>query len=239
MKIKKFMPAVVAVIAVLVLSTSSLAGTIVQTKTFSGTPSLNRVFAFDKFNDQVGSGTLTSIQVILTLNVNSGALVLDNDGELVATGTFGLGGKCGISSSQVSLLTDSNQPLFGMAEAVHTGSFSLAANEGDTRTDLNSSGPDAFIYEGGLNSDTKSGYIGNSHWTNFIGTGTYDINLEATQWSEVSTLNGVAYLMFPVETSGNVTVIYETANVPEPSSITGLLTALAGMGFVGLRRRTK
>ncbi|MEN6372024.1 MAG: choice-of-anchor E domain-containing protein [Armatimonadota bacterium] len=239
MEAKKFMPAIIAVIAVLVLSTSSLAGTISQTKTFTGTPSLNRVLTFDKFNDQAGSGTLTSIQVILTLDVNGGKLVLDNDGELVATGTFGLGGKCDISSSQVSLLTDSNQPLFGMAEAGHSGSFSLAANEGDSRTDLSPDGLDAYVYEGALNSDIKSGYIGNSHWTDFIGANTYDINLRAIQWSEVSTVNGVSYMVLPVETSGNVTVIYKTTDVPEPSSIAGLLTALAGMGFAGLRRRIK
>lgn len=238
MKIIRIMPIVAVVIAVLVLSTSSIAGTIEQTKTFDGTPDFSRLLTFDQFNDQGGSCTLTSIRVILTLNVEGGQIVLDNDSETQATGTFEFGGKCGITSSQVALLNNSSQPIFGQAAAIHSESVTLAANEGDGSKDYSGLGPDGMIYQGGSETDTKSGYIGSSYWTGFIGTGTYDIGLSAIQWSSCSTISGVEYSVTPVTASGTVKVIYEATCVPEPSAIAGLLTALVGMGF-GLRRRVK
>ena len=78
---------------VLCLCAVGSATVITQTETFNGTPNLNRTFTFDEFDDLGGTLTLQWIRVTVTLDAVGGQIILDNDGENPASGSFEFGAK--------------------------------------------------------------------------------------------------------------------------------------------------
>lgn len=209
------------------------AGTVTQTETFSGTPNFSDTLTFDEFDDLGGTLTLTSIQVLVELNVQDGVLVLDNDGVDPASGTYEFGGKSDISSTDVSLLDAAFQPVTGELEALTTGAFNLDGNVGDGPNDFDPSPPDGVQVDGLAQSDNDSGFIAAALFAQYIGTSTFDILLDATQWSDFGAIGGIEYAVTPVSADGEVTVVYNY--VPEPATM-GLLS-LGGLAL--LRRRRK
>ena len=209
------------------------AGTITQTETYSGTPNLSRTFTFDEFDDLGATLTLTSIQVLVDLNVEGGVLILDNDGEDPAAGTYEFGAKSDISSVDVSLLDGAFQPVTAELAGLTTGGFSLAANVGDGANDFDPSPPDGVQVNGSTQSDNDAGFISATLFAQYIGTSTYDIDLDALQWSDFGGVSGIEWAVTPVTADGEVTVIYNY--VPEPATM-GLLS-LGGLAL--LRRRRK
>jgi hypothetical protein len=217
----------------LLSATLASAGTITQTETYSGTPNFTQTLTFDEFDDLGGTLTLTSIQVLVDLDVLGGVLVLDNDGVDPASGTYEFGGKADISSTDVSLLDAAFQPVTAEVEALTSGAFNLTGNVGDGANDFDPSAPDGVQVNGTTQSDSDSGFIAAALFSQYIGTSTFDVDLDATQWSDFGGVSGIEWAVTPVTADGEVTVIYNY--VPEPATM-GLLS-LSGMAL--LRRRRK
>ncbi|MDD5010518.1 MAG: choice-of-anchor E domain-containing protein [Phycisphaerae bacterium] len=212
-------------VALFVTAGLASAATITQTQNFSGIPNISGPLAFNKFNAALG--TLTSIQVGLSLQTSGGQIILDNDSTSLASGNFQFGAKGSISSSNVSLIDSSSMPIPGVApntaNAFHSGAFSLAANVGDGVGDYSPSAPDGMSYSGGIETDTKSGYINNTVFGGYTGTGTYNIDYSVIQWLDYGSVSGIEAAFTPVSASGCVTVVYTYDPVPEPATITLLM----------------
>ena len=225
-----------AVIVALGLSASlAVAGSITQTQDFSGTPNLVRSLTFDQFDDGGGSLILQSIKVIVSLDVDGGQYILDNDGDQPASGTLSFGAKGDISSGDVSLLNSSLQPVTSELEATHSGSFNLAAQDGDGTYDYDPTPPDGLQYDGGVESDSTSGFISPTVFGQYTGAGTYDIDVTVDQWQDFGGISGIEWAVTPVSASGAVTVIYNYIVVPEPATLA--LAALAGLLVIRRRHR--
>lgn len=217
-----------AILAVLVAVGATSATTITQTKTFSGVPDYSTSLTFNKFDSSLG--TLQSVQVLVSLAVDGGMLILDNDGVDPASGTFQFGAKGNIASTDVPLLNSSFMPVTSEIQAFYSNTFSLAGNVGDSIGDFSPLGPDGMQYNGGPQSDSKSGFVGNAFFSSYIGTGTFVVNASASQWSTYGSVSGMEYAVSPVSSDGSVTVVYNY--IPEPATM-----ALLGLGFVLFRRK--
>ena len=222
---------ITAVVCLLFAGAAS-AVTITQTETFGGTPNFTQTLTFDEFDDLGGTLTLTSIQVLVELNVQGGVLVLDNDGVDPAAGTFEFGGKADISSTDVSLLDGAFQPVTAEVEALTAGAFNLTGNVGDGSNDFDPTAPDGMQVNGLSQTDNDDGFIAASLFAQYIGLSTFDIDLDATQWSDFGGVSGIEWAVTPVTADGEVTVIYNY--VPEPATM-GLLS-LGGLALLRRRR---
>ena len=220
------------VVAVVLVAGPAMAAQIIQTEAFSGTPDLTRTLTFDEFDDLGGTLTLTSIQVSVSLSAIGGQLILDNDGESSASGSFDFGAKGDISSTDVSLLDAGLFPVTSEVQAGHNQAFSLDPNTGDGPSDFDPTAPDGLQYNGGTETDSDSGLISGTVFNQYIGTGTYDIDVDVTQWQDFGGLSGIEWAVTPVSASGNVTVIYNY--IPEPATL-GLLS----LGALALLRRRR
>ncbi len=225
-----------AIAVVVALSITAAGATqIVQTQEFGGTPDFNRDLVFNKAN--LGpTCTLNWIKVILTLNVEGGQYVLDNDGEEGGSGSFNFGGQCSIINSTVPMIDVTSNPVVGMAQAGHSEAFSLAPNVDDGSGDYSPDGPDGMVYVGGLETDSRFGFINPTVFDQYIGAGTFTVTVNVTQWANFAGMSGIEAGITPVLANGNVQVIYDITCVPEPGSIVGLLS---GVGLLGLLRRRK
>ena len=225
----------ITVAVCLLLACAASAATITQTETYSGTPNLSRTFTFDEFDDLGGTLTLVSIEVLVELNIDGGKLILDNDGDDPASGTYEFGAKSDISSTDVSLLKvvgPPTEPVVAELSSLTSGAFSLAAQTGDGTNDFDPTPPDGMQIDGGPLSDSDAGFIATSLHSQYIGTSTYDIDLEVLQWSDFGGVSGIEWAVTPVSADGEVTVIYNY--VPEPASM-----SLLGLGGLALIRRRK
>ena len=207
------------VLVVFLATTAAMAGSITETKTFSGVPTLTRILNFSQFDTMGGTRTLTSIYISFLLNVNNGSILLDNDGVDPASGTFEFGAEGGISSTDVALLDGSTVPraLGENVKAIHADTFSLDSNDGDSSSTADLGGPDSMLYEGGLESMSDTGYIGSDFFAAYIGGGTFDIAVDVSQWAEFGGKSGVAMALIPLDSTGEVKVKYNYT--PEPASM--------------------
>lgn len=219
----------------LLIATAGLvsAATITQTQNFSKIPNFNQVFTFNKFDTSLG--TLTAIQISLSAQASGGHVVIDNDSEDPAVGTFEFGAALTLTSAQVALLDGSMVPnaIPGTVQAYNYQSISLAANQGDGANDFSPAPPDGAEYDGGTVYDSKSGYVGANFWGGYTGTGTYNINLSGSQWFEYVGSGGIEYSVNPVTTTGCASVCYYYDPIPEPATIALLCTG----GFALIRKK--
>lgn len=154
-----------AIVALIVISagTTALADSIVQTKTFTGVPNYSQLLQFDQFNAAPGA-TLTSIEVICSLTVSGGRLVLDNDGAQAASGHYEFGANGLISSTDVTLLDYTMQPVVTQVRSINAGTFSLDGNPNPILGDYNSNAPCGMAVIGGTVTASKSGLINSAFW---------------------------------------------------------------------------
>ena len=219
----------ICVVGMFLTAEMACAATITQTKNFNVIPNMNGSLVFNKFNSALGS--LTSIQIRLTLQTSGGQLIIDNDNTLPASGTFEFGAMGSISSTKVALLDSSHMAIPGTAGAYTSQAFTLTANAGDGMGDYDPTPTDGLLYNGGIETDNKSGFVGSFAWGDYTGSDTYNIDYSILQWLDfVGSIGGIEYAILPVNASGNVTVVY--GYVPEPATI-GLLA----VGAIALLRK--
>ncbi len=217
-------------VALLVTAGLASAATIPQTLYFSGIPNMNGFLTFNKFNPALGS--LQSIQVGLSLQTSGGEIILDNDSASVASGNFEFGAKGNITSSDVSLIDAGFLPIPGQAGAYHSAAFSLTVNAGDGTGDYDPTPTDGMKYTGGIETDSKTGFVNSLVFGGYTGTGTYDIDYSVTQWLDYGSVSGIEVAFSPVSANGCVTVVYTYDPIPEPATI-----ALLTIGALGLLKR--
>ncbi|MCD4830796.1 MAG: PEP-CTERM sorting domain-containing protein [Anaerohalosphaeraceae bacterium] len=221
-------------VLVLLAAAAANAVQITQVQTYGGEPLFSEVLTFEQFDDNGGAYTLNSIQIKLTLNANGGQFIFDNDGPEPVAGNWEFGAKGIIHSTDVTLLNSASVPVTAMAEALHTGTFALAANTGDTEHDYDPSAPDGMQYDAGFVSDTQADFVGSASWTTgtngFLGIGSYDINLDVFSWLDCSA-GSISFTFTPVLADGDVTIVYDYT-VPEPATM-----VLLGLGIVFLRKK--
>ncbi len=226
-----------AVLVVLAL-TITMAGAVQQTqiKYFSGIPDFGKSLTFAKMNFTCPDCVMNWVKIDLILNVTGGQYVIDNDADSPASGNFSFGGKATISSTDVTLLDVVFNPVVGTAAAGHTDTFNLDANFADGPGDYSPNPPDGMVYIGGTETDSKSGYINPMFFSQYLGVGTFNIDVLATQWATFSGSSGLETAITPVSANGSVMVTYDYTCVPEPSSIMALF---GGIGMLGLIRRRR
>ncbi len=204
--------------ALFVIAVSAFAATTTRTKDFNGMPGYYNL-TFNKFDDHNGLYTLNFIKVTLALNVNGGQIILDNDGEEPASGTFEFGANARISSSDVVLLNSSSQEIPGDVQAVHIDTFNLAGNVDDTVFQIDPNAPDGMQYWGTLESDANTDFVGPFAWASYTGLGTYNILVSVEHVAKVFGGDNVQFFATPANSSGYVTIVYDYI-VPEPATIT-------------------
>jgi len=151
------------------------------------------------------------------LDINLGLLTLTNG----SNGGLGMGSHTAVLTLTVTF-TD---PSGGVATLPDTITLTVDNGNGDTKVALTSSPVGSFFLGGETYSVTIDGFYDSPSGGNFL--------------SEISTLNpggsaatiGTGYLRGTVTATGSSTTV-----VPEPGSISLLLTALGGVAFL-LRRR--
>ena len=226
-----------AVLIVLALTITMAGATqVTQEKSFNGVPDFEKQLTFAKMNFTCPNCVMNWIRIDLILNVTGGQYVIDNDADSPASGSFSFGGKANISSTDVSLLDGSFNPVVGTVTAGHTDTFSLDPNFGDGPGDYSPNPPDGMVYIGGTETDSKFGYINSLFFNQYIGVGTFDIDVDATQWAMFSGSSGLETAITPVTANGKVIVTYDYTCVPEPGS---LMALAGGLGMLGLIRRRR
>jgi len=226
---KKFFPILVVAGAILGLSCTASA----QLLNYSGTPNLSQTLTFDKFDDLGGTLTLQSVQVIFHLNSHDGTFILDNDSALPAAGTFEFGAKGGITSADVPLVDGSFQPVVAELDALHSGPFGLAGDPSPVVGDYNPAPTDGMQYDGTDEYNSDSGYIASVLLGQYIGTGTFDIDVDVIQWQDFGGISGIEWAVSPVNVEGSVEVVY--TYVPEPATIS--LLSIGGLTLLRKRRK--
>jgi hypothetical protein len=226
-------------LAVLVASSFAAGAVIIeQTQDFSGTPNFDANLVFDEFDDDGGNLTLQSIRVDVSLNVTGGSLKVDNDGNQPASGAVEFGAEV-LLSSTVSLVDASLQPIVqpGDVKATDGTTLSVTADDGDTEVggtpNFSYLGTDYDFFNGTAQSDSDFGYVSSSAFSQYIGTGTYIITVDADQVADYGALGGVQAQIDPLSASGQVKITY--SYVPEPAAL-GLL-AIGGVAILFRRRR--
>jgi hypothetical protein len=205
-----------------------------QTIPFSFTPTGSVVLTFDRVD--MAEGLVESITVSVNMSTADGTIAADNDSATENgsyTAEFGATADLGHSGGSNALFTSVQfAPAVGAnLSATDTQTGTLEVDDGDG-AGFQEGGPDYFFFAIESVSDSDSGIIDSSQYSNYIGTGTYTITVSANQFQSITGVGGVATLTTPITLSGDVTVTV----VPEPSSYAALF-GLAALGLVSIRRR--
>lgn len=185
---------------------------------------------FNQFDPALG--TLNSVTIIYSIEVDSGNLIVDNDGADEIDTNFS-------ASINASLADDDAVVVvFPTLEASDTinGSATLGPNQGDAINNIDSSAPDGTLFDlSPLSASNSVTYTNASpfQFNSYIGTGTFNFELDAIRGFTIDA--AAAEGGFGVTlASGTVTVQYDITPVPEPA-LGGVLAAVL-VGFCCYRR---
>ena len=221
-----------SIIAIAILSSvaiSANAATIMQTKNYgAGTPNFTETLTFNKFDPSLG--TLNSVKIKMLVNVSGGSLTVDNDGVDPASVTVELGADGAVTSTDVTIA-----PTVG-ASASTGAVFNLAAENGDGPSNIDPSGPDGAVHNGGSDSGMDMQFINAAFFSDYTGLGTFDVDAEIDQILDFGSIGGVEGSFTPVTADGNVMITYDYTAVPEPSSIAMIILGLVGFFFARKRK---
>jgi hypothetical protein len=203
-----------AFVILLIINHPSIANPIVKRQNFSGITGFSANLTFDKFNT---SGTLTSVEIILNLQITGGILTITNDSSDPAIGTFEFGTNAVLGSTDIALLGGPS-----ITQALNSLSVHIEGNDND-------------VYNGGIvPPGPKSGLIDSSCLSQYEGSGSYNINVKTYLWTNYNVTGEIEYSATPPPAaSGYIEVIYAYDPVPEPATI----TLLCGGTLAILRRK--
>lgn len=204
--------------------------TITQTIDFTGVPDFTETLVFDKFSGNASD--ILNINISYSLQIVGGLFIIDNDANSPATVTANFGAELSASSTDVTILNASFQPILGGLSALNTGTFNLAPNQGDGLNDFDGTGPDGATLVGTTQSSSGSGNVNSIFYSQYAGGGTFNVIAKAKQIGSLSFNSGIETATTPVSALGSVTITYTV--IPEPSSL-----ALVGLGTLGLALRRR
>jgi hypothetical protein len=195
------------------------------------TPDFTIPLTFDQYDGNLSD--LVSVKVKAFLEVTGGSATVDNDGMTSTNVSIEFGTTLSLSSTDVTLLDGAFQPVVGDVDVLANQMFALAANDLDDPTIFNDDGgPDNATLGGAIGSNMGMGFINSTFFSEYVGSGTFDIIIDADTAFSISGGSGVSGAFTPQIASGNLMVIYEF--IPAPSSLA--LLAIGG-GLMGVRRR--
>ena len=223
-------------VALLVTAGVAQAAVISQTKTFDGTPNYSSPLTFDQFDDNGGAYTLNSIHISVQLNTDAGSgLRIDNDGAEPASGTVEFGASGVISSSDVTLFKQGGGTFNGLIQSIVSKNMNLTPDDGDGAL-FSTIGTDYDSLTSEATSKSDAAFINPFVFTEYIGTGTYDITYDVSQHLDVSSFGGSQVQFDPIQAGGSITVEYDFEDaIPEPTSIAMIGVACGATLFI---RRT-
>ncbi len=210
--------------------------------TESGTLQNLNTLSLSKFDTSLG--TLTKVEVTITLSVPSFTVVVDNDSENAANVTVGFGTLGSVLFETSASTWNGSNTLSGSNFSITTQSstFNVGAQDSDPVDSFhNDSGPDngSFTTTVVNVGQLSPRVIHSSVWGDYSGAGyiTYDIALDLVTNLNLNSGGGPGLVRFegaiPSATySAQVTYTYDA--IPEPSA-----AALAGLGALALLRRRR
>jgi len=200
---------------------------ITHSANFGGVPGFESALSLPKFDSSLG--ILNGIRFRLDLAIDNGWILADNDSDSAVNPEVTFGVAVYLSSSDVVLLNNAYQPIFGITEALNTTQMSLAADDGDGVNDVSPDGPDAQLLQGETVSVSRSDDINPMFLAGFIGSGSYNVSIFASSVVNFGGLAGIEGSFSPavVESASSLSVIYDYSPIPEPATIILLLTGVA------------
>jgi len=230
-------------IPLLILASAGFAtaATYTTTANFTGLSNGTQTLGLQRL--QLGAGeTLLEIRVTLSNSKSGGSLAVDNETSYSGTVNVSQSLLISLSSADVTLADASGDDILQNVAARSTSTFTIGADDGDAN-------PSAETFDiGGVDyrlisfpttvTRTSNAFIGGTYWSEFLGAGTINVQLDASQSTSVGISGAVSQQTTPPTSSGFVTVRYTTTGsggaVPEPSA-----ALLGGIGFLILFRRRR
>ena len=227
-------PKTIGIAAGLLASASAALGstTIMQTQTFGPTtPAFTDSVNFNKFNGNLAD--LLSVKIKMELTVSGGNAIVDNDGEFNTTVEVTFGTTGSISSSDVTLLDGLFDPVVASVGVLSVQNVNLDGNDADPTGQFdNDGGGDNATVNGPAGTEMNMGFINSVFFSDYVGAGTFAIDIDVDTDFQVSGGSGVAGSFTPQIAEGSIMVIYEV--IPAPSS-----AALLGLGGLAMARRRR
>lgn len=178
---------------------------VTQTREFRGTPNFTEVFECEKYN---GAAPLESVEIIFEIETDGGFLAVDNDNMMTVETTVELGVRGMISSSDVPLIGEDLKPVIPVTKAVTSATFNLDDDDGDGRERMELNTPDADKHTGTQKKVNNSGIISPTVLEDFIGTGTYELNVILNTIVNFGDEENLSGSFEAPQCSGSITVIY-------------------------------
>jgi hypothetical protein len=230
-------------IPLLVLASTSFAtaATYTTTANFSDLSNGTQLLTLQQL--ALGAGeTLMEIRVTVSNSKTGGSLAVDNETGYSGTVNLSQSLLISISSADVTLADSFGDDILQNVAAKSTASVTIGADDGDANPGAETfdiGGPDYQVVNfSGTVTKTSNAYIGGDYWSHFLGTGSFNVELDASQSTSVSITGAVSQQTTPPTSAGYVTITYTTAGgggaVPEPSVV-----LLGGLGFLILLRRRR
>lgn len=201
-----------------------------QTQNFNFIPDGTVPLVFNKYNGLLAD--VDNIYIVVNLSKEGGSLFIDNDSASGGSGNITQTVRVDLSSGTVTLLDTSFGAIGSNVSAVSSYFATVGANDGDgAGYQFGTTDHDGTEFTTPV-SASDDGNVNSIFWNQYVGSGTFTINVAGIQSLNTSAISGVAGTFTPASAVGSVTVIY---TVPEPSS--AMLVGLASLGLMIRRRR--
>ncbi|MBU4564844.1 MAG: choice-of-anchor E domain-containing protein [Desulfarculus sp.] len=214
---------------------------IIQTHTWgSFIPPENVALTFNQYNGSLGD--LTGIVIELSVSTVGGLAEVDNESGLPVSETVSFGSSA-VLDYFGSTVTVPLELVLTTTRAYVSQTFNLGADDGDG-IGVQSGGVDYGSLAGGIVTNSASANVNSGVWSQYVGSGTYNILLNVSTFLQLSVTGGVSQGSTPPTANGYVTVTYQGVgggggggSAPEPGSLVLLSSSLGGLAFWRYRRK--